>query len=63
MDELSFIKELFGLSGAVTFAIVFGVVFAIRKTSIDELNGRLIRVENDIKWIKKTLGGKDEEDE
>ena len=59
MDELSFVKELFGLSGAVTFAIVFGVVFAVRKTAIDDVKERLIGVENDIKWIKKALGAKD----
>lgn len=62
MEELNIAKELFGLSGAVTFAVVFGVVFAVRKTAIDDVKERLIRVESDLKWIKKALGNKEEDE-
>lgn len=61
MEELNLAKEIFGVGGALSFAIVFGVVVAVRKTSIDDLKERLIRVEDDLKWIKKALGDKEDE--
>lgn len=62
MDELGIAKELFGVGGAVSFAIVFGVVVAVRSTAIGEIEKRLIRVEADLKWIKKALGNKEEDE-
>lgn len=62
MEELALLKDVFGIGAATAFAIVFGVVFAVRKTSIDDVNTRLIRVESDLKWIKRALGAKEEDE-
>lgn len=61
MDELGLAKELFGVGGAISFAIAFGIVVAVRKTGIDDVKERLISVENDLKWIKKAMGFKEDE--
>lgn len=61
MEELTLVKELLGVGGGICFAIVFGVVVAVRSTAIGEIEKRLIRVEADLQWIKNALGNKEDE--
>lgn len=61
MEAVTIARDLLGYGGAVAFAIVFGVVVAVRRTSIDDVKERLIVVENDLRWIKKALGYKEDE--
>lgn len=62
MEELNIVREMMGFGGAIAFALSFGVVVAVRKTGVDDVKERLVRVEADLKWIKKALGDKEEED-
>lgn len=55
MEEIGIVKELLGVGGGICFAIVFGVVVAVRSTAIGEIEKRLTRVEADLSWIKSAL--------
>lgn len=49
------IGALFGCVFALTAGAVGGVVYAVRKTRMDDLSVRLAQIETDIAWIKATL--------
>lgn len=61
MEEINLVRDMLGIGGGIAFCIAFGVVVAVRKTGIDDVKERLISVENDLKWIKKAMGFKEDE--
>lgn len=53
--DLSLVSTLFAVVFALSAGAVGGVVYAVRKTRMDDLAVRLAQIETDIAWIKAAL--------